>query len=277
MIRPCIRYFFHCCLCFLLCINVVAQRSLTEQVRKFLLHLEKHGLYREKLFLLQTFKDSTEEINIQKGWTYFKLHQYDSSLHHYNKVPLSLLYEHKFHHNYFLVLLKNKQYESFKGDLKVNEILLHRKYDARYLMIADILQKRLPVGSLAFDTIPYFVKTPYKKYLLMSKKCGMVAGLFSAVIPGSGKWYIQKKGQGFNMLLANLFLGAQAYESYRRAGLSSARFVVFGSVFSLFYLSNIAGSVWGVKKAKKEAFEQLQYEINEHYLSDYHFYPSGKD
>ena len=80
----------------------------------------------------------------------------------------------------------------------------------------------------------------------------MLAGVYSAVLPGAGKFYAGRKKQGIASFLPILSLGAITYESYRKAGIKNARTLVFGSLFSVFYVGNIWGSVLAVKIKQKE-------------------------
>ncbi|MEQ8240612.1 MAG: hypothetical protein RIA69_15440, partial [Cyclobacteriaceae bacterium] len=83
-------------------------------------------------------------------------------------------------------------------------------------------------------------------------KSPLLAGMMSAVIPGSGKIYAGKIGQGAMSLLISGVFGLQTWESYRKDGVKSARFIIFGSLFSAFYVANIWGSVVTVKMTEIE-------------------------
>ncbi len=52
-----------------------------------------------------------------------------------------------------------------------------------------------------------------------------------------------------------------AYEAYRKAGAGSARFIAFGSLFSVFYIANIWGSVLAVKIKQKEYYRAYDNQI----------------
>lgn len=78
-------------------------------------------------------------------------------------------------------------------------------------------------------------------------KSPFVAGLMSAVLPGAGKYYNGKIGQGTMSLVVSGILGLQAYEGYRKDGPKSPAFLIFGSLFSVFYISNIWGSVVAIR------------------------------
>lgn len=88
-------------------------------------------------------------------------------------------------------------------------------------------------------------------------KSPLVAGLMSAVIPGSGKYYLGKLGQGTLSLVTSAIFGLQAYEGYRNDGIKSPTFIVFGSLFSVFYVANIWGSVVAVRVDRND-FNETQ-------------------
>jgi hypothetical protein len=89
------------------------------------------------------------------------------------------------------------------------------------------------------------------------KKSPLLAGVFSAVVPGSGKMYYGKIGEGLISLLTQTIFGLQTLEAYRKDGIRSARFIIFGSAFSVFYIGNIWGSVIGVKIRNDEFNDQI--------------------
>jgi len=79
-----------------------------------------------------------------------------------------------------------------------------------------------------------------------------VAGLYSAILPGLGKVYAGKPKQGIAAFLPILSLGLLTYEGLRKDGPRSTRFIGFGSLFTLFYVGNIWGSVLSVKVKRNE-------------------------
>ncbi len=92
-------------------------------------------------------------------------------------------------------------------------------------------------------------------------KSPWVAGLMSAVVPGSGKFYAGKIGQGFTSILIHTIFGLQAWEGYRKDGLNSPRFIIFSSLFTGVYISNIVGSVFSIKIRRDEFNEQINESI----------------
>ena len=93
------------------------------------------------------------------------------------------------------------------------------------------------------------------------KKSPLAAGLMSAVLPGSGKVYAGKLGGGIAAFLATGIMGAQAYEGYRKGGTRDAQFLVFGSLFTIFYMGNIWGSALAVRVARQEQYQAIHEQI----------------
>lgn len=101
-------------------------------------------------------------------------------------------------------------------------------------------------------------------YLQIKKrgnKSALLAAGMSAILPGSGKIYAGKAGEGiFNMAVAALFV-VQGLEAYNKAGADSPRFIVSSAMFGAFYLANIWGSAIAVKRYKNEFDEAVTQSI----------------
>jgi hypothetical protein len=119
------------------------------------------------------------------------------------------------------------------------------------------------------DSVPYYAINEqytnldkYKSQLkAVKKKSPLAAGIMSAILPGSGKFYAGKKGQGIATFLQNAVLGVQTYESYKKAGVKSARFIIYGGLFTVFYLGNIWGSSLSVKIKQQEMYDHIDNQI----------------
>lgn len=92
-------------------------------------------------------------------------------------------------------------------------------------------------------------------------KSRFLAGLYATAIPGAGKIYIGKTGEGLMSMLTTAIFGVQAWEAYRKDGIQSARFIIFGGLFSSFYVANIWGSVLAVNIRENEFNEQINQSI----------------
>ena len=93
------------------------------------------------------------------------------------------------------------------------------------------------------------------------RRSPVLAGLYSALVPGLGKFYAGKKKQGIAAFLPVISLAALTYEAYRKDGVKSARFIGFGALFSVFYIGNIWGSTLAVKIRRNEFYKEYDNKI----------------
>jgi hypothetical protein len=105
------------------------------------------------------------------------------------------------------------------------------------------------------------MKGYYDKLKGFHRRSPVLAGLYSAVVPGLGKFYAGKKRQGIAAFLPIISLAALTYEAYRKDGVRSARFIGFGSLFSVFYIGNIWGSTLAVKIRRNEFYKEYDNKI----------------
>ena len=92
----------------------------------------------------------------------------------------------------------------------------------------------------------------YKRTLRFNQKSMILAGLMSAIIPGSGKMYAGKVGEGVSSFLSIGVLAALTLENYYKAGPKNFKTIAFGSAFTIFYLGNIYGSIISIKVYRNE-------------------------
>jgi hypothetical protein len=92
-------------------------------------------------------------------------------------------------------------------------------------------------------------------------KSMFLAGLMSAVVPGTGKIYAGKWRQGIVSIFPLAIMGLQTWEGFAKGGIKSPRFIVFGSLFSLFYIGNIWGSALSVSVRKQEIRNEVHNEM----------------
>lgn len=138
-----------------------------------------------------------------------------------------------------------------------------RNFELAGLALLQRDYKKYQSYQAGFSFNSYILKqeeTNLNKYntvlIAQRKKSPVVAGVLSAIIPGSGKWYAGKKKQGIAAFLPVISAGFLTLEAYNRGGLKDARFWLYGTVFSTFYIGNIWGSVVSVK-IKNQEFNRL--------------------
>ncbi|MDQ3395533.1 MAG: hypothetical protein M3512_15690 [Bacteroidota bacterium] len=239
----------------------------------FLKHLTQQNLLNERLYLLSNLDDSVDivRVHFEKAWTFHQLGILDSAALYYDLYqPLEIATD-KFFKDYLRLKFILGKHEL------VNYYLNEDLIDKEEVKSLTITMKMLKLDFKPTDDevkgVPLDILYSYKSYYKNERKSSILAGAYSALVPGLGKVYIGKKGQGINMFLANAIFGLQAYESYRKSGLNSPRFIIFGSIFSFYYLSNITGSIWGTKKLKRDSKKQFIHDINQYYINDYSLHP----
>ena len=70
-----------------------------------------------------------------------------------------------------------------------------------------------------------------------------LAGALSTIVPGAGRLYTDRIGDALSSLVTVGLTGWQAYDGFRRDGLSSVKGWTFGTLSTIFYVGNIYGSV----------------------------------
>lgn len=87
----------------------------------------------------------------------------------------------------------------------------------------------------------------YSKYAQqgreLPRRSPLLAGLMSSIIPGSGRLYTGRINDALTSLITVGITGWQAYDGFRRDGLSSVKGWTLGTLSSIFYLGNIYGSI----------------------------------
>jgi len=117
-------------------------------------------------------------------------------------------------------------------------------------------------NSFIYDDVRTHFKGIYTRKVTTKKKSPFLAGLYSAIVPGLGKVYAGKPYDGLSSFLQTGVMGAIALENAMKAGVYTARFVVFGGLFGLFYVGNIWGSIVAVKVHEQQVTKQFNDEIS---------------
>lgn len=253
---------------FFLFSNVVLGQYLKE--KSFIHHLTKEGLLNEKMYLLNTLADSTNTaVKSEKAWTLTKLGDKNSALNYYQGLSFDSVFANGFAGHYMKLFLLSDSLAKIRHILNNSGNRLDSLLRTKMELSLMVLNATVPLDVL----LPDYLSNAYSKHLMYKKKSLAIATGLSILIPGLGKIYMRKPRQGLNMLLANLIFGIQALESYKKAGPESIRFIAFGSLFAAFYTGNIYGTYKGCKKARRDTYQQLKYELEEYYLDDVGIYP----
>ena len=102
----------------------------------------------------------------------------------------------------------------------------------------------------------------YKKYLHREPS---LAAIYSALVPGLGRYYAGRKHAFFPSLLMNVSFDASAYEAIHKLGPTNLFSIFSIGVASAFYLSTIYGSYHDLKAVRKEREIQLCKDASNYY------------
>lgn len=240
--------------------------------RSFLEHLYANEMYAEGIDWIHfkkpfTDKDST---NYWLGKYFYQLKESDSSIYYLGKVSsrrrelsdfsiffrsFQLANEGKVENAHRLLTSYEIDTRQESSQLRLLELaglaLLKRDYSSY-----DNLRSKI---SDAYYLTPYtesFDKVS-ENIRSFKEKSPFLAGLYSTALPGGGRFYINRPGEGVAALLVTGVFGLQALEGYRKDGPQSARFILFGSLFSISYVANIWGSVLAVQVRRNEHNQQV--------------------
>ncbi|MTI37952.1 hypothetical protein [Fulvivirga lutimaris] len=245
---------------------------------KFLDYLLTNRNYSDAIFLLKKIQPNnqlqSDSINFLLGKTHYLDQQLEQASNYFDKLNKTTLplRSQAFFFNAFCAANTEKLSKSLRllNNIETTDSL---QLGLRNLEMAGI--SLLSRDLDAFDQYAtnfmygyYHYSEQEKSFIgirndlkFRKKKSPLLAGIMSTIVPGSGKIYAGKVGIGIGTMLTTTILGLQTWEGYKKDGAESARFIIFGSLFSMFYISNIWGSVFTVKFANKEFDEAVNYKI----------------
>ena len=223
--------------------NIIGSENLTESQSDSLHFLTGWNLYQTKqldssvFHLMMVGKSSKQYLKSRFFSAYNKsyLHEFDSALYILNSIEeqandyTALLNLERAG----LALLKN-DFVGFKSNAG--------NFDGHYYATANEEQQ---------------LKGFYERLGRQRKKSPLKAGVLSAIVPGLGKVYAGRIGEGVIGFVQVGALGLITAESYNKSGVNSGRFIVAATIFSLFYIGNIWGSYFSIRIEEKEKRNEI--------------------
>ena len=242
-------------------IAVCSQIPSFQEEMIFLNHLDSLKVPEEKTAYLEdlqrkTYYQNNDTLKLELAHTYFVNNKFEKALTSFTLIT-EFTDDIKFNKEFGFCLLKGKLYRQYldrisnKTESKDSTLII-QKLTAATLANPENENARLVLRNL----IP--IQIPEKN---LKRKSPLLAGIYSAFLPGTGKLYCRKKHQFVTSLLANAAFGYQAYEAGRKDGTNSARFIVSGILFSFFYIGNIWGSVLEARNYHLEQYRQFENEV----------------
>jgi tetratricopeptide (TPR) repeat protein len=172
--------------------------------------------YYEYCLQSKTDEDIYKKALLNLGFLFFKIWKYDES----NSV-----------------LDRNK--------LSANDQILNTIILANYLCIGKAKEAGAKFQEFRKAGRPYV--PVFDKYLEMigdiKYKSPLKAGLWSAVLPGSGRIYAGRLKEGLISMITFFATSYLAYEGFRDNGIKSFKGWLFSSISAFLYIGNIYGSV----------------------------------
>lgn len=253
-----------------------AQATEEDNIR-FLNYLLESKQYEDAIFLSKQLIHQQNFTHYSPayyaGFAHYNLRQLDSAAVYLSKVPESnpYFYKSRFFQGISLAYLKDytqaKQVfsqlppaDSMQQELKIFEqaglALLQKDYKEFNALSQKFTYQYFPFSQQENNLLTY-----QHDLLQVKKRSPVVAGLLSAVVPGAGKVYAGQLGQGVAIFLQNTIFALQAYEGYRKDGPRSARFIIYSSLFTVFYIGNVWGSVLSVQIKRQQMYDKINNQI----------------
>jgi TM2 domain-containing membrane protein YozV len=218
-----------------------------ENIKKFADHLFCEGDYLRAIEQYNCadnqFDVDTIKFKIMLGYSELNLYQYSNEI--FNQIST----QSKFYPDAYLLSLKNKLLNESKSLLINDELSFDDEYAVRVMKLTNISKlyddilsstkedfiKPFNNDEINSVSVLYDLKTnpPYKSPEL--------AGVMSAIIPGSGKMYVGEWGDGITALLVTSLFAFLAYDNFKAD--HTTRAWIFTGLGAFFYAGNIYGSI----------------------------------
>lgn len=173
-------------------------------------------------------------------------------------MPARIAYE------YGKILLEKQEYEQagtfWQGSTAIDTTDKQLLTSTSFALKGDFHSALRVVEPLAPEVHPLVV--PYQSLMAeaarLRTRSPALAGMLSAVVPGTGRFYARDWKDGVFSLLFMSTTAWQSYRGFRKSGVESPRGWIYGGVAMGFYLGNIYGSVKAAQKYNQRRKEHYQ-------------------
>jgi len=241
--------------------------------------------YKEAVFMLNKKLNQsrlqisyTDSLHHLLGWSYYSMKELDQSTVHFLQVSHSSP-------GYYKCRLFAAYNTVYKGDTAaaltmLNTLVPDTGWQTELLVFQKagicLLKRDIPGFERlekGFTKQVYALEQEEERFRLIADKISerrnksmSLAALMSAVLPGSGKIYTGKTGEGVSSFLIVAALGLVTWENYRNDGMSDYKTILAASALSVYYIGNI----WGSALAAHRQNQRFNHEINQRILFDLH-------
>lgn len=249
----------------------------------FIEHLINKGSYHEVLHVIDNdsfdyCQNQMDSVYYYKGWAHYSLKNLEQSTSSFLNVrkQSSFYLKSIFFAGYNQIYLKNYvESEKILGQVNnLNERIsslvnfelsgidmlkgewarANEKLQLVNRNDATINQQVLALMNICREQQSHRLKSPF------------LAGVMSGLIPGSGKIYAGRTGEGIASMITTTGLGLITWENYHKQGFNNLQTIFFGSILAATYISNIYGSVISVKIIENEhkdvAYNQILFQLH---------------
>jgi tetratricopeptide (TPR) repeat protein len=216
-------------------------------------YLRAVGEYQRYLFATDSFPQNADSIFFKIALCYRFSENYKKSIDYFQKIASEYKESKLLDESYLEIGICYSLTDNFEESNNVLKSYFLDELDkkintrAKQLITINHIQKKEWNQALEFlndtNSLSNQLSAFVERGQNLPKKSRFVSGLFSAVIPGSGKYYCNRPMDGFNSFVIVGISGWQAYEGFDEDGIHSVKGWIFGVLGGIFYLGNIYGSV----------------------------------
>lgn len=242
----------------------------TQQFAKYLKQSGQFNLAAieyERLAFMLSDEDSLK-INLLDCYlldrNYEAVYRRSQQLNTPNKAAISI-----FHSFASFALLSDQQFETANLFLNSNNSLSDTTkayYQAWNLILQDKFKEANKIAE-PYKSINRFdgLTKIQDEAIKLPRKSPAVAGILSAFIPGSGKWYAHERKDAVIGFLSIAALSYQAFRGFKKDGQNSVYGWISAGLGTGFYLGNIYGSIKSAKRFNSRQYAKLQPSIEKHF------------
>ena len=155
---------------------------------------------------------------------------------------------------------KNRLSLENKAVVQSCDLLLNGDYEQANLLAEDAAGKN--------PDFPRDIKILSEKAARIKFKSPVIAAGFSAIIPGTGKFYTKNWADGVVSMLFVVANAWQAYRGFNEHGVKSGYGWTFASLSVSFYIGNIFGAVKAAKRYNKNKKNEIDNQVFDFVRSD---------
>ncbi len=256
---------------FLFFATALAQNNL-DYSSAFFTYLKQQNLYTEQIAYLTAIQPKCENficsdtISLTKASCFYAINDTSTCSLLIDSVKNTTVFsDAKYNNIYVSLLFLQKKIPRLKKYLAIVDST--KLFNRQAKVFLSILQRKKidPTYNDSLLLNDYQTQQILNRYSTQKNKSPWLAGLLSGVVPGLGKLYIGYKLQALSAFTTNILMGSQMTEAIIKSGFKSFHFIYTCSLFSVFYIANITGSILAVKKKKRDHLNQLNDEIISYY------------